>query len=110
MPRTPGMRGSGSLKMGGTGMKPPAPKTSMAGKGIGAPKGAPPGGMGGPPKGGMGGMGPPPRWRNRQWRAALAWPRRCPAALLPALARPRRPHREREEAWAALAASPKAAA
>jgi hypothetical protein len=50
MPRTPGMKGSGSLKMGGKGMKPPAPKTSMAGKGIGAPKGGP----------GMGGMGAPP--------------------------------------------------
>lgn len=82
MPRTRGMVGPGSRKMGGAGVAAGRPPTPMAGGGLGAPKGGPAAAMGAPPMapkvanvrppglgagapppmpgGGMGGPPPPP--------------------------------------------------
>ena len=49
MPRTRGMVGPGSKKMGGAGVAAGRPPTAMAGSGLGAPKGGPAMAMGAPP-------------------------------------------------------------
>lgn len=61
MPRTRGMLGPGSARMGGGGAKPGVPHTPMAGAAAPKPPGAPPvGGLGAPPTPRPRMAGPPP--------------------------------------------------